>query len=223
MTETDGMGIMDIIEKAQEDIGKLLKALVQRSEIQIEDLNKQKLVVDNRCKKLTARQTELTSKITSLQKENNKLFEANERLADAKTDAKKEAYDLREQLRRILKRANGLTKDDSTDQLVSNSDIKLDFILVSDVEESKRANVILGDLNKNFPNINWELLLVPADKKRLGYADLIIYCTQLLKNHKDTAWVDNEAKKHDIQVIRLRGGSTQIILEVKKVIDNLSE
>jgi len=79
------------------------------------------------------------------------------------------------------------------------------------------------DLQKQFPDVKWELLIVPSRKKPLRYVDLIICCAQLYKNHKDTDWVENEARKSSVQIIRPQGGGTQIGIGIQKFIDDLSK
>lgn len=210
------------IEKIQEDIEDLLSGLVEKIKTQIENLNKQNSELSIKCKNLGIEITRLQSEVEQLGKENVQLSKTNQRLVDAEKTAKRNLFDLRQKIQDALKGLDVVTDNILIDQSRSISSIKLDIVLVSDDDEVKRANPIMESLGKEFPDIRWKLLLIPTDKKSLQHVDLIIYCPQLVKNHKNTSWIDSQANIHDITIIRPQGGGTQIQCEIQKFLDHLS-
>jgi len=211
------------VEKIQEDIEDLLSGLVEKIKTQIKDLNKQNSELSIKCKNLEIEMAKLKSEVERLEKENAQLSETNQGLINAEKTAKRNLFDLRRKVQDALKDLDVVTDDNPIDQSGSISSTKLDIILVSDDDEVKRAKPIMESLEKKFPDIKWKLLLIPTDKKSLQHVDLIIYCPQLIKNHKNTSWIDSQANTHDITIIRPQGGGTQIQCEVQKFLDHLSK
>lgn len=210
------------VEKIQGDIEDLLGKLVEKIKIQIQDLNKQNSELGIKCKNLEIEIARLQSEVEQLEKENAQLSKTNQGLIKAEKTAKRNLFDLRQKVQDALKGLDVVTSDNPVDQSRSISSSKLDIVLVSDADEVKRANPIMESLKEKFPDIKWKLLLIPIDKKLLQHVDLIIYCPQLIKNHKHTSWIDSQANVHDITIIRPQGGGTQIHCEVQKFLDYLS-
>jgi len=207
------------IKEIQEKIEDLLSGLVGETRTQIEDLNKQNSELAVQCHGFQEEARKSALAIRKLEEKNAQLIEANQALTKEVKAAKKNFFDLRQKMLAVF---NGLEATSSNNH-VAEASTKLKFVLVSDDGEVKRARNMLDNLEEKFPNIIWELLGVPSAQKSLQFVDLIIYCRQLIKNRKHTSWINHEAKKHGITIIRPQGSGVQIQEEVLEFLDKLKK